>query len=147
MSLATKKYHPKEDCKKYQRIEKLIEVLANLDEKFDNRYDAYKHVFDCLIIIEKAYAPSKQTNMSMVSFQGFDFCMQSEIYFSDELRKHSVIIHRNGAYAIYRSSIEIKHYFNFLDWSFYRRNSTCLVQTKNSTGQSIWQNHYKALTK
>jgi hypothetical protein len=149
MILTRKKYlsFEKESQKKYYRIQKLIEVLVNLDQKFDCRHDAYKHIYECLNIIEKAYVPSDKPAMTMISFQGFNFCMQSELYFSDELRKHSVIIHKNGAYAIYRSKIEIKHYFKFLDWKLYRRNSTCLVQIKNSKNQSIWENHYRAPTK
>jgi hypothetical protein len=130
-----------EDSPKYYRVERLMQVLANLDQRFNCPKGAHRHIIGCLRIVEEHFVPSKRSTMQMYDFCHFFINDSAGIYYCFQFRGHHVLIHRNGAYGIYRSAVGIKQGSNF-DWSFYRENSVCLVQVKNSKDESLWQNEY-----
>ncbi len=136
----------REDLPKYQRVRHLMEVLMNLNQRFDCPQQAHRHIADCLKIIEKHFVPSKKSTMDIYDFCHFFLNNNSDIYYSCQFRDHHVLIHRNGSYAIYRSKIQLEQSSDF-NWSLYRKRATCLTQIKNSENKSIWENEYQlALT-
>ena len=52
-----------EDSPKYYRVERLMQVLANLDQRFNCPKGAHRHIIGCLRIVEEHFVPSKKSTM------------------------------------------------------------------------------------
>ncbi len=133
--VAPKKQLIKPYLEKYERVEKLIKVLVELDERFDCSQDAHNHIYYCLRIIEKQYGPAGST-MTMFDLNGFHLCKRADIHFS-RMMAHSILIGINGAYAIYKSIYEMFATSTF-DWIWYRDNSQMLVECTSLKNESLW---------
>lgn len=132
--------YPIKDELRYKRIEYLIKMLLKSNKKFDCPLKAHKHVSECLRKVEDMYAPSRKTTMHICEIGLLNLNKISQIYCL-KMNQHTLLIHENGAYAIYRSDIIVRIHSAF-NWKQYRENSVCLVQIKNSEGKSLWENEY-----
>lgn len=133
---------------KSERIELLFKELIKLNESFNDPDKANAHIRYCLAEIEAEHAIS-DLPMSIHRLTRFGYFATERIHFSETVQ-HLIIIHTDGAYAIYekkkdRNSLWLSYpsespEFLRKDLSFYKKGTTKKVFICDISGKTIWKN-------